>query len=123
MCQAFANSKINKEKEVSLRWQFADGKFRVGGLPFCRQLSCSGRGIHSIGTMADYLMTIDSDVEDSPLPKFTKAVQPETENAHLNTEFTFDIEGDPYTDIFGYQKDVVKKGTKPVSEPGSVYAT
>ncbi len=44
--------------------------------------------------MADYVMTIDSDVEDSP----ELAINPAKDEA-LNPDFTFDLSGDPYTDF------------------------
>ncbi|KAJ7254091.1 DEAD-domain-containing protein [Mycena haematopus] len=60
--------------------------------------------------MDDYIMTIDSDVEDNVVP-----VKPK-DDADLNPEFVFDLSGDPYADIIGQQTalhDVVKGGTKP----------
>ncbi|KAJ6519840.1 DEAD-domain-containing protein [Mycena sanguinolenta] len=65
--------------------------------------------------MDDYILTIDSDVEDNVASSKPK------EDADLNPEFVFDLSGDPYTDIIGQQTplhDVVKGGTKP--EPISV---
>jgi ATP-dependent RNA helicase DDX27 len=64
--------------------------------------------------MDDYVLTIDSDVEDN-LPTKPK------DDADLNPEFVFDLSGDPYADISDHQTaihDVVKGGTKP--EPISV---
>ncbi|KAJ7103512.1 DEAD-domain-containing protein [Mycena belliarum] len=65
--------------------------------------------------MDDYVLTIDSDVEDNLPP-----IKPK-DDADLNPEFIFDLSGDPYADILGQQTalhDVVKGGTKP--EPISV---
>ncbi|KAJ7181679.1 DEAD-domain-containing protein [Mycena crocata] len=62
----------------------------------------------------DYVLTIDSDVEEDIQTK-TK------DDADLNPEFVFDLSGDPYADILGDQTelhDVVKGGSKP--EPISV---
>ncbi|KAJ7786333.1 DEAD-domain-containing protein [Mycena metata] len=62
----------------------------------------------------DYVLTIDSDVEDD-LPTKSK------DDTDLNPEFVFDLSGDPYADILDGQTalhDVVKGGTKP--EPISV---
>ncbi|KAK0506099.1 DEAD-domain-containing protein [Armillaria luteobubalina] len=67
--------------------------------------------------MADYVMTIDSDAEDSP----SLAVNPAKDEA-LNPDFTFDLSGDPYTDFLDdpavTAHDHVRKGTRP--EPISV---
>lgn len=67
----------------------------------------------------DFIMTIDSDDEQTPSSKparsTNKPVDPE--DAQLNTEFSFDLAGDPYTDAIGCGNlnDLVKKGSKPVS--------
>ncbi|PBL01011.1 DEAD-domain-containing protein [Armillaria gallica] len=67
--------------------------------------------------MADYVMTIDSDAEDSP----ELAINPAKDEA-LNPDFTFDLSGDPYTDFLDdpavTAHDHVRKGTRP--EPISV---
>ncbi|KAJ7783807.1 DEAD-domain-containing protein [Mycena maculata] len=63
----------------------------------------------------DYVLTINSDVEEDLPPPKSK------DDAVLNPEFVFDLSGDPYADILGQQTalhDVVKGGTKP--EPISV---
>ncbi|KAF8898718.1 P-loop containing nucleoside triphosphate hydrolase protein [Infundibulicybe gibba] len=62
--------------------------------------------------MAEYVMTIDSDAEDQPT--ITKP-KPEGEDAHLNPEFVFDLSGDPYAEISGFdaENDLVKRGSKP----------
>ncbi|KAJ6610890.1 DEAD-domain-containing protein [Mycena sp. CBHHK59/15] len=65
--------------------------------------------------MDDYVLTIDSDVEDNLPPTKSK------DDADLNPEFVFDLSGDHYADIVGHQTqlhDLVKGGTKP--EPISV---
>ena len=61
----------------------------------------------------DFIMTIDSDDEQSP-PSRSMKVDPE--DSQLNTEFSFDF-GDPYADAIGCGNlnDLVKKGSKPVS--------
>lgn len=69
----------------------------------------------------DFIMTIDSDEEDAPLPlpetsKPTKSQKLDTEDAQLNTDFIFDLSGDPYADMIGGSNlhDHVKKGSRPV---------
>ncbi|KAJ6575136.1 P-loop containing nucleoside triphosphate hydrolase protein [Mycena capillaripes] len=65
--------------------------------------------------MDDYVLTIDSDVEDNLPPVKSK------DDADLNPEFVFDLSGDPYADILDHQTathDLVRGGTKP--EPISV---
>ncbi|CAL1695875.1 unnamed protein product [Somion occarium] len=74
----------------------------------------------------EFVMTIDSDAEDVPPPpppsKKAKGKQPLVDDeAQLNSDFTFDVTGDPYDDILDGPdsvKDLVKKGSKP--EPISV---
>ncbi|KAJ7615290.1 DEAD-domain-containing protein [Mycena polygramma] len=64
--------------------------------------------------MDDYVLTIDSDIEENLPP-----VKPKDDD--LNPEFVFDLSGDPYADILEQHTathDVVKGGTKP--EPISV---
>lgn len=72
----------------------------------------------------EFVMTIDSDVEDPPPTKINKSARAsksspvDIEDTHLNPEFTFDLSGDVYIDLLGYQndlRDVVKTGSKPVS--------
>lgn len=65
--------------------------------------------------MDDYVLTIDSDIEEDLPPTKSK------DDADLNPEFIFDLSGDPYADILSNQTalhDIVKGGTKP--EPISV---
>ena len=70
----------------------------------------------------DFLMTIDSDVEEELVSKPHKAnrgkSQPvDTEEALLNPEFSFDLTGDTYADILdsqNYLRGPVKTGLKPV---------
>jgi hypothetical protein len=68
----------------------------------------------------DFIMTINSDDEERPLPKglrYAASQNVDPEDAQLNTEFTFDLNGDPYTDMIGefYSHDLVKTGSRPVS--------
>ncbi|KAF8908956.1 P-loop containing nucleoside triphosphate hydrolase protein [Gymnopilus junonius] len=69
--------------------------------------------------MADYVMTIDSDAEDGPIPSSTKPSKPD--EVKLDPEFVFDLSGDLYIDLtdntVGFH-DFVKTGSKP--EPISV---
>ncbi|KAJ3774939.1 DEAD-domain-containing protein [Lentinula raphanica] len=67
--------------------------------------------------MSTYLMTIDSDTEDIPLETYS---QKATKDELLNPDFTFDLTGDPYSDLLEdriNEPDIVK-GTRP--EPISV---
>ena len=63
----------------------------------------------------DFIMTIDSDDEDTlHKPSKTKDV---VEDAQLDPNFVFDLSGDPYNDFLNDHLDVqdlVKKGSKPV---------
>ncbi|KAG7099249.1 nucleolar DEAD-box protein required for synthesis of 60S ribosomal subunit [Marasmius oreades] len=59
--------------------------------------------------MDDFIMTIDSDTEDVPVPSKTN------EDAHFDTNFTFDVTIDPYTDLVedrGVGADTLAKGTR-----------
>lgn len=63
--------------------------------------------------MADYVMTIESDEEDSSFKIISKNDQ---EEAKLDPGFVFDLTGDPYLE-FGSNiltEDLVKSGSKPV---------
>lgn len=72
----------------------------------------------------DFIMTLDSDVEDEPqaipqtngkAPKRQKAAG--DDDAQLDPDFVFDLSGDPYNDLLDSRLDVgdlVKKGSKPV---------
>jgi ATP-dependent RNA helicase DDX27 len=70
----------------------------------------------------DFIMTIESDEEDisiaQPKAKAGKASSSKSsEDAPLNPEFVFDLSGDAYDSIVGYQsdlRDLVKTGSKPV---------
>lgn len=67
----------------------------------------------------DFVMTIDSDVEDAPPPPLKKSRSDVavTEEAQLDPDFVFDLTGDPYSDLLEGHLDVhdlVKKGSKPV---------
>ena len=57
-------------------------------------------------------MTIDSDTEDIP----NENLPPKTKDDSLNPNFTFDLSGDPYSDLLEVHKDGpdILKGTKPV---------
>lgn len=59
--------------------------------------------------VADYIMTIDSDDEETA--DASKMAQDE---AKLNPEFVFDVVGDPYLEFGSYTLDLVKSGSKPV---------
>lgn len=63
--------------------------------------------------MSDYVMTIDSDAEDVPAETLPKKV---TTDDTLNPDFTFDLSGDPYSDLLEVRRDGpdILKGTKPV---------
>lgn len=64
-------------------------------------------------TMSDYIMTIDSDVEDSPPVFKNEAI----DDAKLDPDFVFDLAGDPYSDFINKPlgvEDIVKTGSKPV---------
>jgi len=68
----------------------------------------------------DFIMTIDSDDDDRPPPKglrYAASQNVDPEDAQLNAEFTFDLNGDPYTDIIGefHSRDIVKTGSGPVN--------
>ena len=68
--------------------------------------------------MADFVMTIESDSEDTPI---TQKVH---EDAQLNPDFTFDASGDPYIDLLEEHQtgaDVLAKGTKLVRESLFLY--
>jgi len=72
-------------------------------------------------TMSDYVMTIDSDTEDAPIPSGSKSSKTEpADDAKLDPDFVFDLTGDPYIDLtnnsIGLQ-DLVKTGSKPVCPP------
>ncbi|CCM01972.1 uncharacterized protein FIBRA_04045 [Fibroporia radiculosa] len=72
----------------------------------------------------DFVMTLDSDVEDDSLPPSKPGKPSQSSNAEdalLNPDFIFDVSGDPYTDFIDDHvdlKDLVKSGSKP--EPLSV---
>lgn len=72
-------------------------------------------------TMSDYVMTIDSDSEDVPIPstsKSSKTAGP-ADDTKLDPEFVFDIGGDPYIDLTSRGAgldDLVKTGSKPVRD-------
>ncbi|KAE9411109.1 DEAD-domain-containing protein [Gymnopus androsaceus JB14] len=67
--------------------------------------------------MSDYVMTIDSDAEDVPAETLPKKV---TTDDTLNPDFTFDLSGDPYSDLLEVRRDGpdILKGTN--TEPISV---
>ena len=70
-------------------------------------------------TPDDFVMTLDSD-EESPFeavthPKFSGSKV--VDDAQLDPALTFDISGDPYSDLLhGVENytDIVKSGSKPV---------
>jgi ATP-dependent RNA helicase DDX27 len=59
--------------------------------------------------MSDYILTIDSDTEDT--------IKTDPDDVKLDPDFVFDLAGDPYSEIinksFGIE-DFVKTGSKPV---------
>lgn len=61
--------------------------------------------------MSDYLMTIDSDVED-----VLEASGEANIRGDLDPDFIFDVSGDPYNAEleFGTENDTVHAGTRPV---------
>ncbi|KAK7694635.1 nucleolar DEAD-box protein required for synthesis of 60S ribosomal subunit [Cerrena zonata] len=70
----------------------------------------------------DFVMTLDSDTEDLPPPPPTKQAKGKgkqkavDDDAQLNPNFTFDVSGDPYSDLLDgpdTTQDLVKSGTKP----------
>jgi ATP-dependent RNA helicase DDX27 len=65
----------------------------------------------------DFIMTIESDDEDMPPQKLSKAAKLHPEDAQLNPEFIFDLAGDSYAHILDESNfhDLVKKGSRPVS--------
>jgi len=68
--------------------------------------------------MSDYVMTIDSDAEDIPIPSTSKSAKNfPADEAKLDPDFVFDLVGDPYIDLTTYtgSNDLVKTGSKPVS--------
>ena len=67
----------------------------------------------------DFVMTIDSDAEETQPEKTSKTRTQDTagEDAQLNPDFVFDLSEDPYTAFLGEPsnlQDLVKKGSKPV---------
>lgn len=67
----------------------------------------------------DFVLTIDSDMEDAPQPPSGKAGKPSApgDDAQLNPDFVFDLTGDPYDELLGTSievDDLVKTGSKPV---------
>jgi hypothetical protein len=70
----------------------------------------------------DFIMTIDSDVDDQHPLRANKSARNSNsqavDDAHLNPEFSFDPSGDAYTDLLNHRndlRDLVKTGSKPVS--------
>ena len=62
--------------------------------------------------MSDYIMTIDSDTDDSSTSK-----NEPIDDAKLDPDFVFDLAGDPYSDFISKPlriEDLVKTGSKPV---------
>jgi hypothetical protein len=69
--------------------------------------------------MADYIMTIDSDVEDipEPAPQPKMKTQKSEDDAALNPDFVFDLADDTYADILNTGvtvQDLIKTGSKAV---------
>ena len=62
----------------------------------------------------DFVMTIISDDEDDA----AKPSKFKDDEAQLNPDFTFDLQGDPYAEFLDASsnvEDLVKTGSKPVS--------
>ena len=62
----------------------------------------------------DFVMTIESDIEDDAGQSKTKDV---VEDTQLDPEFTFDLATDPYAEFLNDTTeldDLVKEGSKPV---------
>jgi ATP-dependent RNA helicase DDX27 len=79
------------------------------------------RAVPSTHTMAldDFIMTLDSEEESPPdtIGRSKHSSTKEVDDALLDPAFTFDMSGDPYTDILHRGADfadVVKSGSKPV---------
>lgn len=73
----------------------------------------------STSNMADFIMTIDSDVEDipEPVPQPKKKGQKVDDDAALNPDFVFDLADDTYADILNNGStthDLIKTGSKAV---------
>jgi hypothetical protein len=67
----------------------------------------------------DFIMTMDSDVEDVPPPPEAKSKKTQasvSEDALLDPEFSFNISEDPYADALGHPEelDASMHGSKPV---------
>lgn len=67
----------------------------------------------------DFIMTLDSEEESPPdtIRRSKHSSAKEVDEALLDPAFTFDMSGDPYTDILhggADFADVVKSGSKPV---------
>jgi len=67
----------------------------------------------------DFVMTLDSEDEASPSDAFKRSKNSsvkEADEPQLDPAFTFDMSGDPYTDLLHGANfvDVVKSGSKPV---------
>jgi len=67
----------------------------------------------------DFIMTLDSEEESPPdtIRRSKHSSTKEVDEALLDPAFTFDMSGDPYTDILrggADFADVVKSGSKPV---------
>ncbi|KAJ3509447.1 hypothetical protein NLJ89_g5219 [Agrocybe chaxingu] len=66
--------------------------------------------------MSDFIMTIDSDVEDVPIASSSKSKKEPQDDAKLDPDFVFDIGGDPYADFANKTigvADLVKTGSRP----------
>ena len=69
---------------------------------------------------SDYVMTIDSDLEDfaGPVVACPQPAKPDAEDVDLSPEFVFDVSGDPYIDVARSDADfeiLAQKDSKPVS--------
>ena len=67
----------------------------------------------------DFIMTLDSEEESSPdaIRPSKRSSTKEADEAQLDPAFTFDMSGDPYTDLIhggADYADLVKSGSRPV---------
>ena len=75
----------------------------------------------------DFIMTLDSEEEplSDTIRRSKHSSAKEVDEALLDPAFTFDMSGDPYTDILHGEDfaDVVKSGSKPVRQLAALYCS